>query len=135
MNGNTHRNRGMSLVELITALFILSVGVFGIVDLYLIGLDKTRALQEYALAETALDNEIETLRAKAFVTLEPGDAQPFQAPSAASEMLPGALGNVWISLPEPDNPHLKALRLRFEWRGEHGRRIAREAHLLIADKE
>ena len=53
-----HNNGGAMLLELVCALFIVTVGLFGIMQMYLVAMDKTRGINEYAIASTALNNEI-----------------------------------------------------------------------------
>jgi len=57
------RNSGFSLIELTCAMFIISLGLFAVVHVYLQGIEKMRAIDEYETALCALNNEIETLRA------------------------------------------------------------------------
>ena len=128
------RDAGFSLIELTCALFIVTLGVFGIIQMYLVGMDKTRAVNEYAVAFQALNNEIETLRALPFEAFEEGKDLPFRSETPALERLVHARGTVTVVDRTAETPGLKQVRARLRWTGEHGRIIEKHVTTLIARK-
>ena len=125
---------GFSLVELMVALFVFTVGMLGTMQLYHFGLDKIRTMREAALATQAVQNEVEVLRAMPFAELaDRVDAAFVSAPDQC-----GPLVNLTPSLTVC--PHANgALRLKqvtasIRWTGDNGRTMAREVTTLIADK-
>ena len=127
----TNFRAGIALVELVTALFVLTAGLFGAMQMYHFCLSKTRALNESALALHTLANELETVRALPFAELKNGEALPFRSRTPALEELVNAEGTVRI---EDYAPGLKQVTVRIRWTGEHGRTVAKQLVTLIADK-
>lgn len=54
-------SNGFALTELIAALFVLSVGVFGTLTLYYTGMDRMRAQQQELMATAVLQYEMESV--------------------------------------------------------------------------
>lgn len=125
---------GFSLIELTCALFIITVGVFGVFQMYSIALDKTRALKEYAVAQTALLNEIETLRSMPFDQLTDTDNGPFHSVTPEIKRLMKVQSVVTITDRSQNNRGLKEVQVTVRWIGEHGRRIEKRLTTLIANK-
>lgn len=128
------RNRGFSLIELNCALFVVTAGIFGVLGTYQLVMDKTRALNEYALAERIVRNEIECLRALPFAALEAAENAPFRTRTPGIERLVNAAPAVAIVDRADLAPGLKEVRARIAWTGEKGRTITYELVTLIADK-
>ena len=131
----TQGNGGAMLLELVCALFIVTMGLFGIMQMYLVAMDKTRGINEYAIASTALNNEIETLRAMPFDDLVVGERLPFLSETPSVEMLADAKGSVVIRDRRGETAGLKEARVALRWRGEHGRVIEKSFVTMIASKE
>lgn len=125
---------GFSLAELTCALFIITVGVFGVLQMYSIALDKTRTLKEYAVAHTALVNEIETLRALPFDQLADIENGPFQSVTPEIKRLMKVQCHVTITDRSQNNRGLKEVQTTIRWIGEHGRPIEKCLTTLIANK-
>ncbi|HIJ65943.1 MAG TPA: hypothetical protein HPP77_08315, partial [Candidatus Hydrogenedentes bacterium] len=141
---------GIALVELITAFFVLTLGLFGAIRMYHFCLDKTRAVHEAKTVMRALNNEIEHLRALPFADLENGQATSFRSETPGVEALVNASTTVAIedyaspgAQPAPvagvsdkrsPMPGLKRATVRIRWTGENGRTITKELVTLIADK-
>lgn len=128
------RNSGFSLIELNCALFVVTAGIFGVLGTYQLVMDKTRALNEYALAERIVRNEIESLRALPFAALEAAEAAPFRSQTPGLERLVNATPTLTILDRAETAPGLKEVRARLAWTGEKGRTIRYELVTLIADK-
>lgn len=126
---------GFALLELTTALFIVTVGVFGIIHLHTRGLDKLRVISEYDTALCALNNEIEYLRALPYETLEQGARLPFRSTTPGIERLHRAETFVCIEDAGVGPVSLKRATARIRWTGEHGRGIEKHLVTLIAPKE
>jgi len=122
---------GFTLVELTCALFVISVGLFGVIHIYMRGMEKMNAINEYETALCALNNEMETLRATAWESQEPGEGLPFQSETPGVERLHLAETRTCIAV-ENDNAALKRVTVRIRWTGEHGRRIEKKLTTLIA---
>jgi len=124
-------NRGFSLIELTCAISVISVGLFGIIHIYLRGIDKMHAINEYETALCALNNELETLRTLPWEALEPGEGLSFHSETPGVERLHLAEARTFITLAE-NNAELKQVTVRIRWVGEYGRRIEKELTTLIA---
>mgnify|MGYP001496035593 CR=1 FL=1 len=125
---------GFSLFELTCALFVITTGIFGVIQLYTLGLDKTKAANEYAIARTAIDNEIETLRALPFDELKNGRTESFRSRTPALEKLVNAKGIVVITDRTGDTRGLKQVEVILRWKGEYGRLIEKSMTTLISKK-
>lgn len=128
------RNAGFTLIELNCALFVITTGLFGVLGIYSLVIDKTNSVQEAALAERAVRNEIEMLRAQPFTALEPGEARPFQSGTPRLERLKDVRAAVAVIDRSEGNAGLKEVRARVVWRGDNGRMMTKELVTLVADK-
>jgi len=126
--------RGFALLELIAALFILTMGMFGVVQMYLFGLDKMRAMNETAVAMRAIQNEVETVRAMPFDELRNVEAGPFRSETPETAELVNAVPAVTIRDYDGGARRLKEVTVSIRWTGEHGRTITKRVTTLIADK-
>jgi len=126
--------RGSVLIELIAALFVLTVGMFGVIQMYQFGLAKMHTMNEAAVAMGAVQNEVETLRATPFDELRNVEAGPFRSKTSATAKLVNAVPTVSIRDYEDGAPRLKEVRVSIKWTGEHGRSITKSVTTLIADK-
>ena len=127
-------NHGAALFELTCAIFIVTVGVFGALQMQLHTMDKLHALQDYAVAERVLSNEIETLRAMQFDALAPGAGLPLRSDTPLLAKLEEATASVDI-LPHDDLPGLWEVRVHVTWTIEHRRRVTKEVTTLIARRD
>jgi len=91
-------------------------------------------LKEYALARSALQNEMETLRALPFAVLQEGPAQPFRSVTPGLEKLVNVKTAVSIIDRSEGGTGLKEVRVTLRWTGEHGRLIEKSLATFIADK-
>ena len=126
---------GYSLVELIAALFVLTVGLLGTIQVYHFGLDRIRTMREGAMASRMVQNEIETLRARPFSELDHGENARFISGNPDAEVLVNATPSVTIRPYGSPNLRLKEVCVSLRWTGEHGRTLERAVTTLIADKE
>lgn len=125
--------RGFALVELTTALFVITVGVFGVIHMYLLSIEETKTLNEYRIAQTAIENEIETLRSLPFDVLAPVDAGAFVTGAPELERLLNATATVHIADAEGVEG-LREVAVEVRWTGPHGRTITKRITTLIARK-
>ena len=150
---------GFTLLELMAALSVLTVGLLGAVQSYHFGLDKIRAMRESAIARGAVQNEIETLRALPFNQLADRENAPFaslapdlsfrpegEIPSTTGISPSGRNDKCGILKPlvratpsltirtRPEGA-LKEVDASIRWRGDNGRWIEKRLTTLIADKE
>ena len=124
------RNSGYVLVEMTSALFVLTVGVLGTMRAYDYGIDSIRAMRESSLAMQRVQNEIETLRALPFGALQDGAREePIEDADLANASL-----HVELSPDSSASPHLKQVLVTVSWTAENGRRASRSGVTLIAEK-
>ena len=125
---------GIALVELVTALFVLMVGLLGALQMYHFCLDKTRAVKELNTATTALQNEMEFIRALPLTALANGEHLSFRSETPGLADLVNVEATVKVE-DYPDGPRgLKRIALRVRWTGENGRTIEKGLVTLIAGK-
>ncbi len=127
-------SEGFSLLELTAALFVLVVGMFGAIQMYRVGVDKTQALSEAAIAVSAVQNELEALRTLPFDALRNTENGRFLSETPALGKLANAAPWVVIADYDGDRPGLKQVTVSVRWTGEHGRAIEKSVTTLIGDK-
>lgn len=120
---------GMALLELVTALVIVSIGLFGVMQMYRLGVDTIRESQRRTVALRALDNEMETIRALAKEQLNEGRDLPWRSPLPALDVLPDVRGTVDI-LPVAHRPHLREVTAHIAW-SEGRRQVARDVVTFV----
>jgi Tfp pilus assembly protein PilV len=133
--GNWRDRRGASLIELMAAFFVLTLGLLGSVQTFHFGTDKLKATRDAAIAERAVQNQVEALRAMPFAELKDCENAPF---NAASEPDFGRLVKATPTLTIRSNAaglRMKKVAVAVQWVGENGRKLERKAATLIADKE
>jgi len=128
------RHKGLSLIELSAALFVLTVGMMGMVQMYHFAIAKMHAMNETKVAIRAIQNEIETLRSVPFDELRNGETAELCSETPAVENLVDVRPTVTISDYGDSKRPLKEVTVTVRWTGEHGRAIARSATTLIADR-
>lgn len=126
---------GYSLVELITAIAVLSVGLLGFVQTYHFGLDKMRTLREASLASRVVQDQIEHLRGKPFDALPIQDHGVFSGPVPNLKELVNATPTLTIRPYSDPALRLKEICVSVRWTGDNGRTMERSATTLIADRE
>lgn len=124
---------GFSLAELMCALFVISAGLMGSLQMYMIAMDKTRAMHETAIAMQAILNEAETLRALPFRDITDGE-HAFRSVTPEVERLKDAVCRARITGRGEAGVALKEVTVEIRWRGEHGRLIEKRIVTLIAEK-
>ncbi len=124
--------RGYALLEAATALFIAVTGLFGAMQMFQFGVDKIRVTGEYIIAARAIENELETLRAQPFDSLEPAKQRPFLSVTPEMERLPLAKAYVEIETVDASPSRLREVTVVVRWRTENGRPVERRLSTLIA---
>ena len=125
---------GVTLIELTAALFVLIVGMFGVIQMYHYGLGKMHALNESAVAMEAVQNEIETLRSLPFSQLRNTDSGRFVSETPALSSLVNATPSVTIKDCGGEPKGLKEVTVSVRWTGENGRTIEKKVTTLIGDR-
>ena len=129
MNVLRSRREGIALLELVTALVIISIGLLGVVQMYQIGIGKIRESQRRTIALHAIDNEIETLRALPSTEFSAGRELPWRSDVAPLDVLQDAHTSLDVEPFEGHSPLLKVVA-RLRWReGRH--MIQREVTTLM----
>jgi Tfp pilus assembly protein PilV len=126
---------GMSLIELTAALFVLTVGMFGVIQMYHFGLNKMHALNETTVTMHAIQNEIEMLRSLPFSELHNTDKAQFVSETPALSRLVNAKPHVTITDHGEASRRLKHVTVSITWTGENARTIQKSVTTLIADKK
>lgn len=121
---------GFSLVELTCAVFVLTVGVFGVIQMFYFGLNKVRALSDAEVAVRAIQNEVEVLRALPFPELGSGTVG-FRSETPETERFVNVKLEVRI---EDTGAALKKVTVSIAWAGDNGRRVEKSVTTLIADR-
>ncbi len=131
-NNPRGRHRGSAHIEMLCALFVITVGALGAIQMHVRGMDGTKAVNEYGIALRALNNELETLRATPFNALENGH-HPFRSQTPELERLvrPKAVCSIKDCTGVPE---LKEVQVSLRWTGGHGRLIEKQLTTLIAKK-
>jgi hypothetical protein len=132
-----HRYRnatlGVSYLELVAALFVLSVGLMAAFQTFHFVLTKTRTIKEDAVAMRVMENEIETLRALPFSQLHDA-AAGLRSEAPELDQLKDARTTVQIS-PYPAIPnYLKQVEISVQWTGDNGRHRDLSTVTLIGDR-
>jgi len=126
------RRHGSAHLEMLCALFVLTVGALGAIQMHVRGMDGIKAVNEYGIALRALNNELETLRALPFSALENG-SHSFRSRTPELERLVRPKG-VCVIKDCAGVPDLKEVQVSLRWTGEHGRLIEKQLTTLIAKK-
>lgn len=129
-------NEGVSLLEAMAALFVLSVGLMGLMNMFLVAMDTTKQVHEQNIATRAIQNEMETLRAHGRIeeSVDKND-RPFESVTPELQRLFNAKSSVQIRPYADNNTALREVTLRVVWTSRHGRRIEKKATTLMRAKE
>ncbi len=127
------RDAGVGLIELMCAIFLVTTSVFGSVHLYMQSLERMRAVNEHEAALCALSNELETLRALPYRSLEAGFDLPFHSDTPGLEKLHLARARIAILEMDESETGLKRVSATVRWVCAGGRIIEKELITLIAD--
>jgi prepilin-type N-terminal cleavage/methylation domain-containing protein len=126
--------QGMTLIELVTALFVVGVGVFGALQMYQFSLDQARHMGERATARQIVQGQLENLRAAPFDTLQDGEGIPFSVADCLAERLVNMEARMTVMDRSADTAGLKEVSVTVRWTGAHGRTIEAAGITMIARK-
>ncbi len=126
---------GFALLEAVTALFIAVTGLFGAFQMFQYGVDKIRVIHEYRIAARAIENELETLRAQPFETLEAGTNQAFLSVTPEAASLPAVRTRTEIKPDTVAPSRLKEVSITVRWRSENGRPVERRLTALVSRRD
>jgi len=129
-------NEGVSLLEAMAALFVLSVGLMGLMKMFLVAMDTTKELHEQDIAMRAIQNEMEVLRAHGRIEEgTDGDERAFESITPELERLFDAKSSVQVRPYSETSVALREITLRVVWTSRHGRRIEKKATTLMRAEE
>lgn len=130
---NRNGRLGFTYLELTAALFVFSLGIMSVFQLFHFTLSKTRVIKEDTIAMRAVQNEMETLRVEPFSELVDGTSG---LTSACPELaqLKDAHGEVRITPYETLPGELKQVQVTVEWTGDNGRHRAQSSVTLIGNR-
>lgn len=129
------KRSGFTLVEAVAALFVLSAGLLGTLQMYDHAIEKMRAMREMAIAGEAVQNEIEFLRTIPFKALQDCENVPFHEVRSDLSKFVNASQALTIRPVSDPSLRLKEVTATLRWTGDNGRTMKRSATTLIADKE
>ncbi len=132
-NHAARRTGGYTLVELVSAMGVLGIGLFAIVTSYHYGLDKVRAMQEMHSAQTVAQNQLERLRAAPFGELKEVENEAVPVGPALERLVRPKIEKTVRIFGEP-RLNLRDVTVRVSWTGDQGRPMQASAQTLIGDK-
>jgi Tfp pilus assembly protein PilV len=121
------------LLEITCALFILTAGLFGVLQMYSNALSHTRYMIEDDLASAILENEIETLHALGFHALSSG-RHSLQSEAAGLERLHDAEAYIEVTPTAGADRYARTVTLTVRWQAHTGRMVEKQLATIIADK-
>ncbi len=127
------RRTGFTLIELVTAMGVLGIGVFAIVTSFHYGVEKVRAMQEMHTAQTVAQNQLECMRATPFEKLAEVEHDPMPATPALERLVKVQMERSVRVYGEP-KLGLRDVEVRVSWVGDGGRPMQASARTLIGDK-
>jgi len=123
---------GLALLEATAALFVATLGVFGVLQLLGDSVGEIRVVSEQTIASRLLRNEMEVLLARPFASLEPGSSHAWSVEPPELHLLRNAEVTAVVSehaeLPE----RLCEITVRIRWSSEHGRALEQSLTTLRA---
>ncbi len=129
-----HDRDGFGLIELVGALFVIAVGLLGTVTLFHFGVGQIGYVRECSVVRQAMQDEIETLRAKPFDQLIDQEAGPFTEAPFGLENVVNAQSTLSIR-PDADGiPGLKEVEVAIRWTTSGGRTVDKRIATCIAEK-
>ena len=128
------RRVGAALVELVTALFLVSFGIFSVLTMYHVGMTNARAIREHDWVMNALQNELEGLRATSFAELPPVWDGEFRATAPDLAELVNVRTHLTMAPHLEGRADLLEVTVSIRWSGEHGRTIEKSLVTLLAEK-
>ncbi len=126
------RRTGFTLIELVTAMGVLGIGVFAIITSFNYGLDRVRAMQEMHTAQTAAQNQLERLRAVPFEELKVAEHESMPLGPALQRLVKVQMEKSVRMHGEP-RLGLREVEVRVSWVGDGGRPMHAAALTLIGD--
>jgi len=130
-----HSQSGYSLIELVAALSVFTVGLLGTVQTYHFGVDKIRTMRESAIAVRVVQNEVEALRAMPYAALTDRADAPLATQAPDLDQLVHATPAVTIRPYADGALPVKEVTVAVRWSGDNGRTMRKAVTTLIADKD
>lgn len=125
---------GFTFLELSAAIFVLSVGIFGVLGMFQVGIAKTKVVAESMIALRAVQNEMEIRVATPFADLVVGESLPFISHTAETDGLVLAERLVTIADRSDRGLSLKEITVQLRWVTENGRVSTRKLTTLVRAK-
>jgi len=122
------------MVEIVTALFIVTFGIFSVLTMYHVGMAKTRAIGDHDLVINALQNELDGLRAMPFESSPKDWNGEFRATKPNLPDFVNVRPHLRIQPFGEGRADLLEVTVSIHWTGEHGRTIEKSLTTLIAEK-
>lgn len=129
-----NKRSGAAMVEIVTALFIVTFGIFSVLTMYHVGIAKTRAIREHDLVMNALQNELDGLRAMPCECLPRDWNGDFRATKPNLPDFVNLRPHLRIQPSGEGRADLLEVTVGIRWSGEHGRLIEKSLTTLIAEK-
>jgi Tfp pilus assembly protein PilV len=123
---------GFALIEATAALFVATVGLFGVVQMFQTATDEIRAVHDNHIAQRIVRNEMEYLTALPYDDLVVGGSLRFRTQSPEIKRLFRARALVDIA-PHGDRPEsLREVTVRLDWISPRGRPVRQSLTTLVA---
>jgi prepilin-type N-terminal cleavage/methylation domain-containing protein len=133
MNHAVRRTRGYTLIELVSAMGVLGIGLFAIVTSFHYGLEKVRAMQEMHTAQTVAQNRLELLRAVPFEELKEVENESMPMGPALEKLVRPKIEKT-VRVHGDPVLNLREVEVRVSWTGDSGRPMQTSALTLIGNK-
>lgn len=126
--------RGAALLEITCALFLITTGLFGVLQMYAHALEHTAWQVESDLAETVLSNELETVHAVGFGGLALGEHAAFLSDTRARNRLKGLATRRTVSPTPGVEAFARTVTVSVSWRARTGRTVEKSVTTIVADR-
>ncbi len=130
MNTSSTQRGGFTLLELVCALFVLTLAGFGAIQLYNVAYGKILEMREFDVATEVLRSEMEQLHTLPFDAIASREGQSNVSP--ALESLDEPIVAVEV---EDVDIGLKEVAVSLRWQGRQGRWMTRTLTTRIANPE
>jgi len=110
MNGNHRRKAGFSLIEVVIAMAVLSVGLLGFISLYGSGYKALQVSSKRTIAVRLAHEKMETLR----------QTRPVLTPSKSDTPPEAGLTRIWSIMKSNKNEHIWIISVEVNWTNQDG---------------
>ena len=128
---HSRRREGIALLDVAMAIVVVSTTVLGVIQLYRVGMDQTREINEATYAMRAIANEVEHLRTLDVEALTARDGKAFHKIPEGMSGIPRVTSKVSCA-PVEDAAGLYEVVATMTYPGRTGRTIEKSVTTWIA---